>query len=98
MSPSSITCELQKITGASCSTPWLVKQRGVTFTLVGWFVLQAGLHRDPTQVRGFSGAFVFLLTQPYGHFVLGVVALGFIALGVHSFTCARWMRLLGSRG
>jgi len=72
--------------------------RGVTFTLVGWFVLQAGLHRDPTQVRGFSGAFVFLLTQPYGHFVLGVVALGFIALGVHSFTCARWMRLLGSRG
>jgi Domain of Unknown Function (DUF1206) len=71
--------------------------RGVTFTLVGWFVLQAGLHRDPTRVRGFSGAFVFLLSQPYGHLLLGVVALGFVALGVHSFACARWMRLLGSR-
>ena len=72
--------------------------RGVTFTLVGWFVFQAGLHRDPTRVRGFGGAFVFLLSQPYGHLLLGVVALGFVALGLHSFGCARWMRLLGSRG
>jgi len=72
--------------------------RGVTFTLVGWFVFQAGLHRDPTRVRGFSGAFTFLLSQPYGHLLLGVVALGFVALGLHSFACARWMRLLGSRG
>jgi fumarate reductase subunit D len=70
--------------------------RGVTFTLVGWFVLQAGLHRDPSQVKGFGGAFVFLLNQPYGHLLLAVVALGFIALGLHSFACARWMRLLGS--
>src|ERR1700682_5582018 len=70
--------------------------RGVTFTLVGWFVLQAGLHRDPSQAKGFSGAFVFLLNQPYGHLLLAVVALGFVALGLHSFACARWMRLLGS--
>ena len=71
--------------------------RGVTFTLVGWFVFQAGLHRDPAQARGYSGAFVFLLSQPYGHLLLGIVALGFIALGLHSFAAARWMRLLGSR-
>ena len=72
--------------------------RGVTFTLVGWFVLEAGLHRDPSQARGFGGAFVFLLNQPYGHLLLAVVALGFVALGLHSFACARWMRLLGSSG
>ena len=41
---------------------------------------------------------MFLLGQPYGHLLLGVVALGFVALGVHSFACARWMRLLGSSG
>jgi hypothetical protein len=70
--------------------------RGVTFTLVGWFVFQAGLHRDPSRARGFGGAFVFLLNQPYGHLLLAVVALGFVALGLHSFACARWMRLLGS--
>jgi hypothetical protein len=72
--------------------------RGITFTLVGWFVFQAGLHRDPTRVRGFSGAFMFLLSQPYGHLLLGLVAIGFIALGLHSLASARWMRLLGSRG
>jgi hypothetical protein len=71
--------------------------RGITFTLVGWFVFQAGLHRDPARVKGFSGAFTFLLSQPYGHLLLGVVALGFVALGLHSFAAARWMRLLGSR-
>jgi hypothetical protein len=28
--------------------------------------------------------------------VLGIVALGFVALGLHSFACARWIRLMGS--
>jgi hypothetical protein len=71
--------------------------RGATFSLVGWFVLQGGLHRDPGRVRGYGGAFMFLLNQPYGHLLLGIVAIGFIALGLHSFAAARWIRLLGSR-
>ncbi|TMD97900.1 MAG: DUF1206 domain-containing protein [Chloroflexi bacterium] len=71
--------------------------RGVTFTLVGWFVLQGGVHRDPSRVHGFGGAFVFLLEEPFGRVLLAAVAAGFIALGLHSFACARWIRLLGSR-
>jgi hypothetical protein len=70
--------------------------RGVTFSVVGWFVLQGGLHRDPSQVHGYGGAFLFLLTQPFGRLMLTAVALGFIALGLHSFACGRWIRLLGS--
>lgn len=72
--------------------------RGVTFTLVGWFVFQGGLHRDSSKVHGFSGAFLFLLSQPFGRVTLAAVALGFIALGLHSFASARWTRLLGSKG
>jgi Domain of Unknown Function (DUF1206) len=71
--------------------------RGVTFTLVGWFAFQGGLHHDSSQVHGFSGVFLFLLGQPFGRLLLGIVALGFIALGLHSFASARWIRLLGSR-
>lgn len=71
--------------------------RGVVFSLVGWFVLQGGLHRDPSQVHGYGGAFLFLLSQPFGRVLLGITAIGFIALGVHSLACARWIHLMGSR-
>jgi hypothetical protein len=70
--------------------------RGVIFLIIGWFVVQAGVHHDPSQTQGFSGAFVFLLAQPYGRILLGIVALGFVALGLHSFACARWIRLMGT--
>jgi hypothetical protein len=70
--------------------------RGVTFTLVGWFVLQSGFANDASKAHGFGEAFLTLLSQPFGHFFLGAVALGFIALGLHSFACARWIRLLSS--
>ncbi len=72
--------------------------RGVTFLVIGWFLVQAGIHHDPAQAHGFGGAFLFLLAQPYGRWLLGIVALGMIALGLHSFACARWVRLLGSAG
>ena len=70
--------------------------RGVTFLVIGWFLIQAGLHHSPSKATGFGGAFLFLLAQPYGRWLLGAVALGFVALGVHSFACARWVRLMGS--
>jgi fumarate reductase subunit D len=69
--------------------------RGVIFLVIGWFIVQAGLHHDPGQVQGFGGAFLFLLAQPFGRIVLGIVALGFVALGLHSFACARWIKLMG---
>ena len=72
--------------------------RGVTFLVIGWFLIQAGIHNDAGQAHGFGGAFLFLLNQPYGHILVGVIALGFVALGLHSFACARWVRLMGSRG
>jgi hypothetical protein len=72
--------------------------RGVTFTLVGWFLLDAGIQHDASRAHGFGGAFTFLLAQPHGRLLVGLVALGFVALGLHSFAAARWMRLMGRRG
>jgi hypothetical protein len=71
--------------------------RGITFLVVGWFLVQAGLHHDPARAHGYGGAFVFLLDQPLGRWLLGFTAAGFVALGLHSFACARWVRLLGAR-
>jgi hypothetical protein len=72
--------------------------RGVTFLVVGYFLIQAGIHRNPREAHGFGGAFLFLLSQPYGHLLVAVIALGFVALGLHSLACARWVRLMGSAG
>ena len=69
--------------------------RGVTFLVIGYFLIQAGIYKTASLAHGFGGAFVFLLSQPFGHLLLGIVALGFVALGLHSVACARWMRLMG---
>ena len=68
--------------------------RGVTFLVIGYFLIQAGIYKSASLAHGFGGAFVFLLNQPYGHLLLAIVAMGFIALGAHSIACARWMRLM----
>jgi hypothetical protein len=71
--------------------------RGVIFAVVGWFITQAGLHHDPGKVQGFDGALLYLVSQPFGNLVLGIVAFGLMALGLYSLACARWVRLLGSQ-
>lgn len=72
--------------------------RGVAFLLIGWSLIQAGLHHNSSDAHGYGGAFIFLLAQPYGRWLVGIIALGFVALGLHSFACARWVRLLGTSG
>jgi hypothetical protein len=71
--------------------------RGVVFTLLGWFVLQAGLQHDASKAQGITVAFQEILRQPFGHMILAVVALGFVALGLHSFANAMWVRMLPTR-
>ncbi len=70
--------------------------RGVSFVVIGWFLILAGINHDAAYAKGFGGAFLFLLAEPYGKVIVAVVALGFIALGLHSFACAKWVRLMGS--
>jgi hypothetical protein len=67
--------------------------RGVVFTLTGWFIFQAALHRDPGQARGFGAAIEALLGDPAGHLTVALVGLGFVSLALHSFANARWVRM-----
>ena len=67
--------------------------RGVVFALMGWLLFLAARFRDPHQAKDFTGTFTYLLAQPLGPWLLGAVALGFIALGVHSVVLARYVRM-----
>jgi Domain of Unknown Function (DUF1206) len=69
--------------------------RGIVFGVIGWFVVQAAVFRDPHQAKGLGGALGALAHQPAGRVLLIVIALGFVALALYSFATARWMRTPG---
>jgi hypothetical protein len=68
--------------------------RGIVFLLTGWFLIQAGLRFDPSQARGLSGALETLASQPYGPWLLGLVAAGLVAFGAYSLLEARYRRIV----
>lgn len=68
--------------------------RGIVFILSGWFLVQAALRFDPSQARGLSGALDTLASQPFGPWLLGLVALGLVAFGAYSILQARYRRIV----
>ena len=72
--------------------------RGVIFTMLGNYVLQAGLHNNASKSHGIGAAFSEIAQEPLGRVLLAIVALGFMALGLHSFANARWIRLPAKDG
>lgn len=70
--------------------------RGAVFIVVGWFVVQAAVFRDPHQAKGMGGALGALAEQPAGRVLLGILALGFLAMAVYCAVAARWMRAPGA--
>ena len=69
--------------------------RGIVFGLMGWFIFLAGGQHNSGKATGFTGIFTYILGQPFGRPLLILVALGIIALGLHSMVLARYIRLPG---
>jgi hypothetical protein len=67
--------------------------RGVVFCIIGFFLLQAARQSDASEVRGLDGALQSLAEQPYGPWLLGIVALGLVAYGIHMAVQARYIRI-----
>ena len=58
--------------------------RGVVFTLVGVFLFLAAYQHNASRAQGIDGVLRSLLHQPYGPWLLGVVAAGLISFGIYS--------------
>ncbi len=67
--------------------------RGVVFALVGGLIGLAAYRANPNQPVGMDTALATLLHQPYGIWLLGIVALGLIAFGLYSMISALLFRL-----
>ncbi|HBL09868.1 MAG TPA: hypothetical protein DD379_00175 [Cyanobacteria bacterium UBA11162] len=70
-----------------------ITARGIVFIIIGFFVIQAARHYNPSEVRGMDGALQALVQQPYGPWLLGIVAFGLIAYGIHMFIQAQYQRI-----
>lgn len=67
--------------------------RGVVFSVVGGLIALAAYQANPSQPVGMDTALATLMHQPYGIWILGIVALGLIAFGFYSMLGALWFRL-----
>lgn len=67
--------------------------RGVVFAAVGLFVVAAAVTFDPAKARGLDLALTELAAQPYGKWLLLLVALGLLCFGAYSLVESRYRRV-----
>lgn len=67
--------------------------KGVVAVVVGYFFILAALAADPSRSEGTEGALQAIQRQPYGAWLMGLVALGLMAYGIHMGVQARYRRI-----
>ena len=66
--------------------------QGVVFAEIGVFLIVAARKHNAHAAKGIGGSLAQLAREPYGHLLLGIVALGLIAYALYSFAQARFRR------
>lgn len=72
---------------------WGYMARGVVFSIIGGFLVEAAVHSNASQAKGLGSALDLLARQPYGPWLLGIVAVGLVAYGIFMFVEARFRRI-----
>ncbi|WP_165700817.1 DUF1206 domain-containing protein [Alienimonas californiensis] len=68
--------------------------RGVTFLLIGLFLIRAGWWQNAGQVKGLEGAFESLLGYTWGWIALLALAIGFVLYGLYCVSRAKYRRFV----
>ena len=67
--------------------------RALVFGMVGYFLVRTALDYNPRAAVGVDGALARLHNQPYGSWLVGVVALGLLVFAAYSLFEARYRQL-----
>ena len=67
--------------------------RGFIFALIGVLMCLAVYQSSSNQIIGIDTVLKTILSQPFGIWLLGIVAVGLIAFGIYSMLSAAWFRL-----
>ena len=71
--------------------------KGIVSVIIGYFFIQAARASDPSQAGTTESALQTIQQQPYGAWLMGLVALGLIAYGIHLEVQARYRRISPAR-
>ena len=67
--------------------------RGLVFVLVGYFLVKTAIDFNPHDAVGLDGALARVQHQPFGLWLLGLIAAGLLVFAVYSLFEARYRRL-----
>lgn len=67
--------------------------RGVVYIIIGGFLMQAAISHDASEAGGLAQALSTLAQQPYGPWLLGLVAAGLFGFGIYSLVEAGYRRI-----
>jgi len=67
--------------------------KGVAYAIAGLLIVVAAVKYDPHKARGLDSALKTLAGQPYGPWLLALIALGFAAFGVYCFSQAKYRKV-----
>ena len=67
--------------------------RGIVFAIVGALIIDAAVTFSPKKSGGLDKALLTLRHEPFGEFLLLVVALGVLIFGIYGLCEARWRRV-----
>lgn len=62
--------------------------RGLIYCLIGFFLIRAAVRFDPDEAHGLKEAFSTLAEQPYGIWLVGAAAVGWVAFGLYCLAIA----------
>lgn len=68
--------------------------RGIVLAIIGFFLIQAAIHANANEAKGFGDALATLAQPPFGSWLLGIVAVGLIAYSIYSFIEARYRHIV----
>ncbi|AGZ44508.1 DUF1206 domain-containing protein [Actinoplanes friuliensis] len=67
--------------------------KGVAYAIAGGLIVAAAVTYDPEKARGLDAALKLLVDQPFGPWLLALVALGIACFGVYCFSQARYRKV-----
>lgn len=76
---------------------WGLAARGVVYLILGGFLIRAARQSDPDEAGGLDQALTTLQQQPYGPWLLGVVAVGLVLYGGYCWVNAAYRRYEGAQ-